>query len=184
MIQIARTALGNAWRAWRVGRRNPGLRANYPVIWDYDDLSQIEIGSEVDIGAFSELAVRAKSSLSSTPGRLVIGDRTQIGSGCNIRACGGTISIGRNCLIAQHVSLVAANHEYRAGAVYRDLPWDAARHGVTMGDNVWLGAGVTVLPGARIGDNAIVAAGAVVIENIPANEIWGRIPAEKLKAIR
>ena len=159
------------------------MRANHPMVWDYDDLNRIQIGEEVYIGAFTEVAVISRSALSSIAGSLSIGARTQIGCGCNIRACGGEIKVGENCIIAQHVSLIAANHEYRAGAIYRDLPWDAKRHGIRIGTNVWIGAGVTVLPGCSIGDNAIVAAGSVVTKDIPANEIWGNIPATKMRDI-
>ena len=159
------------------------MRSNHPVVWDYDDVSQIRIGEEVHIGAFTELAVLSRPELSKIRGRLVIGKRTQVGSGCNIRACGGEVSIGENCIIAQHVSLIAANHEFRAGAIYRDLPWDAKRHGVHIGTNVWLGAGVTVLPGCSIGDHAIIAAGSVVTKDVPPSEIWGNIPARKLRSI-
>jgi len=183
MMQILRTSASRIWRAWRVERQNPGMRVNYPVVWDFDDISRIEIGREVYIGAFSELAVISQSSFSSIPGFLSIGSRTQIGSGCNIRACGGRIEIGENCIVAQHVSLIAANHEIRSGAIYRDLPWDSSRHGITIGSNVWLGAGVTILPGCSVGDNAIIAAGSVVTKDIPSDEIWGNIPARKMRPV-
>ena len=183
MIQILRTSASRLWRTWRVERRNPGIRVNYPVVWDYDDISQIELGHDVYIGAFSELAVISRPASDSIPGFLSIGARTQIGSGCNIRACGGRIEIGENCIIAQQVSLVAANHEFRAGAIYRDLPWDTSRHGITIGSNVWVGAGVTILPGCSLGDNVIVAAGSVVTKDIPPDEIWGNIPARKMRSI-
>jgi acetyltransferase-like isoleucine patch superfamily enzyme len=47
--------------------------------------------------------------------------------------------------------------------------------------NVWIGAGATILPGVTIGENAIVAAGAVVSRDVPANTIVGGIPAKILK---
>ncbi len=183
MYQILRTALSRNWRAWQVERRSPGLLVSHPVLWDFDDVAAIEIGDEVYIGAFTEIAVMASSPMSPVPGKLKIGSRTQIGSGSNIRACGGVIELGPNCIVAQQVSIIAANHEFRAGAIYRDLPWDAERHGVTIGSNVWLGAGVTVLPGCRIGDNAIVAAGSVVTKDIPADQIWGNIPARYMRDV-
>ena len=48
-------------------------------------------------------------------------------------------------------------------------------------DNVWLGANVIVLRGVKIGENSVVAAGAVVVKDIPADEIWGGVPAKKIK---
>ena len=184
MIRLIRTSLSRIIRAWRVERANPGMRVNHPIVWDCDDVSAIRIGKDVYIGAFSEIAVMARSPFSAIPGALEIGARTQIGSGCNIRACGGRIEIGANCIIAQHVSIIAANHEIKAGAIYRDLPWDAQRHGNRIGSNVWIGAGVTILPGCSVGDNAIIAAGSVVTKNVPADEIWGNIPARKMRMLK
>lgn len=54
---------------------------------------------------------------------------------------------------------------------------------VHIGNNVWIGGNVTVLPGVTIGDNAVIAAGAVVTKDIPANCVAGGIPARKLKDI-
>lgn len=183
MFHIIRANLSRYWRSWRLERRYSDLRVSHPVLWDYDEIGQIELGNEVTIGAFSELAILSRAPLGTVPGRLKIGNRSQIGSGCNIRACGGTIEIGDNCILAQQVSIVAANHEIRPDAIYRDLPWDTRRHGVTLAANVWVGAGVTILPGCRIGENAIIAAGSVVTKSVPANEIWGNIPARMIRRI-
>ncbi|HFK3004318.1 TPA: DapH/DapD/GlmU-related protein, partial [Clostridioides difficile] len=51
------------------------------------------------------------------------------------------------------------------------------------GKNVWIGANVTVVPGVTIGDNAIIAAGAVVTKNVAENTIVGGVPAKLLRAI-
>ncbi len=183
MIDIWRASASRCWRAWRVARRNPGILVSHPVLWDYDEVSAIEIAPGVCIGAFTELAVRARPDSSTVPGKLRIGPRTLIGSGGNIRACGGSVEIGADCIVAQQVSLVAANHQFRSGAIYRDLPWDESRHGVTLEDNVWIGAGAVILPGCRVGRNSIVAAGSVVTKDIPANEIWGHIPARLMRRL-
>ena len=183
LIRILRTTLSRYWRAWRVERRNPGIHVSHPVLWDYDHPSAIEVGREVCIGAFTELAAFGASDSSIRSGGLRIGARTRIGCGCNIRACGGTVEIGSDCIIAQQVSLVAANHRILAGAIYRELPWDDRRHGVRVGNNVWIGAGVVVLPGCRIGDDAVVAAGSVVTRDIPSGELWGNIPARLMRRL-
>jgi acetyltransferase-like isoleucine patch superfamily enzyme len=56
-------------------------------------------------------------------------------------------------------------------------------NGIVIKQNGWLGAGVTVLPGVTIGENAIVAAGAVVTKNVAANTIVGGVPAKLLSSI-
>jgi maltose O-acetyltransferase len=54
---------------------------------------------------------------------------------------------------------------------------------VTVGNNVWVGANCVLLPGITIGDNSLIAAGSVVSRDVPPNEIWGGVPARKLKDV-
>ncbi|MCP2728633.1 acyltransferase [Limnofasciculus baicalensis] len=175
------------FRRWRKGLsiqyHNPGLILNFPVTWLYDEIDAIQIGSEVLIGSFSEIVVLSKSPYSKIPGGLIIEDRAIIGSHANIRAAGGKVSIGRNCLIAQQVSLIASNHGISHELPYRDLPWEEERTGIFIHENVWIGAGVTVLPGCVIGKNSIIGAGSVVTTSIPENEIWVGVPARKLRDV-
>ena len=55
---------------------------------------------------------------------------------------------------------------------------------VHVGRNVWIGAGATILPGVSIGENAIIAAGAVVSKDVEANMIVGGVPARPIRPIR
>jgi acetyltransferase-like isoleucine patch superfamily enzyme len=174
-------------RDWRrlhsLQYRYPNMYISFPCVLRYDNIAAIQIGAQVNIESFAEIIVDSRSSHTSVPGALIIGDRVVIGSHANIRACGGTISIGKDTLIAQNVSIIAANHIISDRQPYRDLPWDMAKVGVEIGENVWLGAGVTVLPGCCIGNNAVVGAGSVVTKSIPGNEIWVGIPAKKLRNV-
>ena len=52
-----------------------------------------------------------------------------------------------------------------------------------MQNDVWIGGNVTILPGVNIGNNVVVAAGAVVTKDVPDNCVVGGIPAKKIKAI-
>ena len=54
---------------------------------------------------------------------------------------------------------------------------------VTIGDDVWIGGNVTVLPGVTIGDRAVIAAGAVVNHDVPADTLWGGVPARQLREL-
>ena len=83
-----------------------------------------------------------------------------------------------DALIGHNATLCTLNH----------IPDPAQRAGMTakpihIGKRVWLGANVTVLQGVTIGDNAIVAAGAVVTKDVPANAIVGGVPAKVIKMI-
>ncbi|MBD2101745.1 DapH/DapD/GlmU-related protein [Leptolyngbya sp. FACHB-261] len=171
------------FRCHLVQYKNPGLTIGFPIAWLYDDLSGIEIGSQVVIEAFSDIVVLTKSPYSKVPGRLVIQDRVLIGSHSNIRAAGGEISIGRNSILGQQVSLIASNHRISNEQSYQDLEWDEIKTGVFIDENVWLGARVTILPGCSIGKNSVIGAGSVVTKNVPANEVWAGIPAKKLRDV-
>lgn len=91
--------------------------------------------------------------------------------------------IGPHCLLAQGVSLIAANHLIRPGQRFQDLPVDTRRTGVTLEENVWLGCHVTVLPGCTVGRGSVVGAGSVVTHDVPPGEIWVGVPAHRLRAL-
>ena len=113
-------------------------------------------------------------------GNISIGERTWIGQYNNLRAGGGDIRIGRNCLVSQFCSIVASNHGHARDRPIRLQRNDSRRVGVKIGDDVWLGSGCAVMPGVTLGNGAIVGANAVVTRDVPANEIWGGVPAGKI----
>jgi acetyltransferase-like isoleucine patch superfamily enzyme len=106
-----------------------------------------------------------------------IGERVFINSGCKFQDQGG-IYIDDDALIGHNATLCTLNHvqdpAQRASMIAKPIH---------IGKKVWLGANVTVLQGVTIGDNAIVAAGAVVTKDVPANTIVGGIPAKVIKKI-
>ena len=134
------------WIQWH----NPDVTLEPPIVWRFDSLDAIQLGPGSRIAPFSEVCALRHAPFSAVEGGLEIGPRTAIGVGGNLRAVGGKITIGSHCLIAQHVTMSASNHQFHLGRIYMDLPWDESRTGVTIGDNCWLGAGVIVLPGVSI----------------------------------
>jgi acetyltransferase-like isoleucine patch superfamily enzyme len=169
----------------RVRARHPTLNCHPSAVWDYAyrDIDAIEIGEDVTVAAFTELIVYKRSPNSSIEGRLVLGDRSIIQANANIRAAGGAIRIGKQSGVGQCCVIVAANHVIRPGEDRLRSGWDEQTHGVTIGDNVWVGASCVLLPGTVIGDNAIVAAGSVVRGTVPAGELWGGTPARHIRMI-
>lgn len=110
--------------------------------------------------------------------RMKIGGRCFLNHNCSI-TCSEEIIIGNNVNIANNVVIVDHDHVMTADGVRNDLV--AAR--VLIGDNVWIGANAVITKGVTIGDGAVVAAGAVVTTDIPAHEIWGGVPARKIKSL-
>jgi acetyltransferase-like isoleucine patch superfamily enzyme len=92
----------------------------------------------------------------------------------------GMIRIGDNVQIAPNVGLYTAGHP-----VHPDSRNSGYEYGIdiTIGDNVWLGGGVIVLPGVTIGDNAVIGAGSVVTKDIPDNCVAVGNPARIIKRI-
>lgn len=113
-------------------------------------------------------------------GHIEIGQKTWIGEYNNLRAGGGDIVIGSDCLISQFCTLVASNHGTVRDQVMRQQAPRADRRGVRLGNDVWLGAGVTVTPGVTIGNGAVIGSGAVVTRDVPPIEIWAGVPAKKI----
>lgn len=113
-------------------------------------------------------------------GHIEIGEASWIGQYNNLRAGGGDIRIGRDCLISQFCSLVASNHSHRRGTPIQQQGSSADRTGVIIEDDVWLGVGCAVMPGVCIGEGAVIGANAVVTTNVPSHEIWGGVPARKI----
>ncbi|MFF1831540.1 sugar O-acetyltransferase [Paenarthrobacter sp. NPDC058040] len=90
------------------------------------------------------------------------------------------IRIGRNCQIGPNVQLLTPTHPVEAGPRRDKL--EAAKP-ITIGDNVWLGGGVIVLPGVSIGDDSVIGAGSVVTKDIPAGVVAMGAPARPVKAV-
>lgn len=113
-------------------------------------------------------------------GRISVGGDTWIGEYNNIRAGGGDIVIGANCLISQFCTLVASNHSMIRGRPMCEQTSDQHRTGVILETDVWLGANTVVVPGVKIGSGAVVGAGSVVTQSVPDYEIWAGVPAKQI----
>lgn len=169
----------------RIQARNPTLNCHHSVVWDYafDSLDAIRLGRDVYVGPFAEILVYRKTAHSPMEGKLTVGDRAIVGTGVNIRAAGGSITIGSGSGIGQHSVLAAANHAVKGGHHFIYTQWDVSKTGITVGENVWVGANCVLLPGVVIGDNSVVGAGSVVTKSIPPNEVWAGVPARRIREI-
>lgn len=106
-----------------------------------------------------------------------IGKHVFINMGCKFQDQGG-IFIGDGVLIGHNVVLATLNHVMQPERRSDMLP--APIH---IGKRVWIGSNATVLPGVTIGDGAVVAAGAVVTRDVPANTVVGGVPAKVIRHI-
>jgi acetyltransferase-like isoleucine patch superfamily enzyme len=109
------------------------------------------------------------------PFNITIGTEVFINRGVNITAP-APVTLGDHCLIGPYAVLNSGNHRFADGKRrIRDQGHDLAP--ITVGRDAWLGAHVTVLAGARIGEGAVVGAGAVVTRDIPDHSVAVGVPA-------
>lgn len=111
-------------------------------------------------------------------GEIDIGDNCYFNHNCSVTSL-GKIKIGNKCLFANNVVVVDHDHSFDEAGISSDFTIDS----VTIGNRVWIGSNSVILKGVTIGDNAIIAAGAVVTHSIPPFEIWGGVPARKLRSL-
>jgi acetyltransferase-like isoleucine patch superfamily enzyme len=109
---------------------------------------------------------------------LRIGRNVFVNQGCRLDDIGG-IELGDDVMLGPGVCLVSSGH-----------PLDPARRRrqvtaapIVIGRNVWIGAGATVLQGVTIGDDAVVAAGAVVTGDVPPAVLVAGVPARTVKSV-
>ena len=93
---------------------------------------------------------------------------------------GNYVRIGNNVWIAPNVGIYAAGHPLDVDD--RVAGWEYA-FPVTIGNNVWIGGSVSIIGGVTIGDNAVVAAGSVVIRDVPADTLVAGNPARVVRKI-
>jgi len=130
--------------------------------------STFKSGKNLHICQFSEI-ILTRNAL------LIIKDNVYIGSNVNIR-CSGEMSIGNNVRIAQNVSLIDTNYDFKNGKIGELIP-----DKIVIEDNVWVAAGCVILPGVVIGRGAIIGAGSIVTKSVTASSLWAGNPAKWIK---
>ena len=116
----------------------------------------------------------ARLCVTNPDAELQIGTWTTIGYHTFVFA-NARIRIGANCLIAPFCYLVDTNHGFKKERLIREQPMTSSP--ILIEDDVWLGQGVTVLSGVKIGKGSVVAAGSVVITSCPPYSVLSGNPA-------
>ncbi len=93
---------------------------------------------------------------------------------------GNKVKFGDNVFIAPHCGIYTAGHPTDAGR--RNAGLEYAKP-ITVGNNVWIGGNVCILPGVTIGDNVVIGAGSVVNKDIPSNVMAAGNPCKPIKKI-
>jgi len=114
-------------------------------------------------------------------GKIYCADNVNINAECMLIAS-SDITIGKNSTLAYRTLLTT---NANPNAPYNELCklYPPIHQEIRIGDNVWIGAGVIVLPGCRIGNNSVIAAGSVVCSDIPDNCMAAGVPAKVKKRL-
>lgn len=108
-----------------------------------------------------------------------VGDNFFLNVNCKLMDS-GKITIGNNVFIAPNVCIITEEHEMDVEKRLAGLEYT---HPVNIGDNVWLCAGVIVLPGVNIGANSVIGAGSVVTKDIPPNSLAVGNPCRVIRTL-
>jgi acetyltransferase-like isoleucine patch superfamily enzyme len=109
-------------------------------------------------------------------GSLVLGERVFINTGATIVAT-HSIEIGDRCLIGDLVAIFDSDfHSMEPSRPARIAP-------VRLGANVWVGRSATILPGVTVGDHAVIAAGSIVADDVPARTLMAGAPARPIRTL-
>lgn len=108
-----------------------------------------------------------------------IGDNFYMNVGCVILDC-ATVTIGDQCMVGPQVGIYTACHPI--DPVARNSGKEFAKP-IVIGNSCWIGGHATINPGVTLGDNVVVASGAVVTKNFPNNVVIGGNPARVIKEI-
>ena len=167
---------------------HPGLREmllqTREKLWTFNNLRPCQT---------EEMNKILRELLGSTGERFIINQPFRCDYGCNIflgEDCfinfnctildEAKVVIGNNAFLGPNVSIYTACHPLDVESRNKFIEWAEP---VTIGDNVWVGGNVTILPGVTIGDNVVIGAGSVVTKSFPSNVVIGGNPAKIIKHI-
>lgn len=113
-----------------------------------------------------------------SPG-ISIGDNSGIGISCEVS---GPVTIGNDVMMGPEVVIYTRNHKTDRTDIPMNQQGFNEYQEVVIGNDVWIGRRVIILPGVTIGDGSIIGAGAVVTKDIPPYSVAGGVPAKVIKS--
>jgi virginiamycin A acetyltransferase len=113
-------------------------------------------------------------------GDIFIGAGTVINSGC-VLYTGNGVKIGKGCAIAANCTFASTNHAYKLRSVQIvNQGFLPSKGGITLGDDVWIGANCVILDGANIETGCVIAAGSIIRGNLESYGIYAGHPLQKI----
>ena len=184
-LDCKRNWLYTLWIQNFLGEVGAESNFQYPLRLQGGGLKFIRIGSRTSIGSYSLLGAWERYKDELFRPEIIIGNDCNIGEYCHITAI-NKITIGDGLLTGRFV--------YIGDNAHGGFSWEEAdtppakRHlkskgEIMIGRNVWIGDKVTVLGGVTIGDNVIIGAGSIVTHDIPSNSMAAGMPAKVVRQL-
>lgn len=175
LLRVTRS-LASRWRRWRLSTEVAALGVGATVGQHVLVLGghRITIGDEFSCWRLCTLAA-------CDDGRIVLGRHVSFNANVYLNACGGgSIEIGDDVLIGPNVVMRTSDHVFADTNTLIRLQGHQAAP-IVVERNVWIGANATITGGVRIGEGAIVAAGAVVVSDVEPQTLVGGVPAKLIR---
>jgi acetyltransferase-like isoleucine patch superfamily enzyme len=155
-----------------------GVTLGHGSVVDAMSTSGVWLGRNTSIG--KNTRIECTGSLRTIGKGLRTGENVGLGTDC-LYGCAGGIDIGPDTIVGNFVTFHSENH--LIADLDTPIRLQGVTHaGITVGADCWIGAKATVLDGARIGDQCVIAAGSVVIAGTyAAGGIYGGVPAKLLR---
>ncbi|HZF00694.1 MAG TPA: acyltransferase [Methylomirabilota bacterium] len=153
-------------------RTGGGVRVGRGINWPLGNLRNIEIGEIVSLGKNGWFYI----PLQNRAARIHIGAGTAIGDNFTI-SCNESICIGKNCLMSYRISIL--DHDHVTGLGINPVTSEITKgEPVEIGDNTFVGTGVVIMRGVKIGKNCVINANSVVMRSFEDNCIINGSPAK------
>ena len=154
----------------------PGITCHGSVRFGRGTTVQAFDGGTIILGA--GVFVHDGACLIASGGRVVVGERVAVGRGSVVVAC-AAIELGAGTLIAEYVTIRDQDHVHGGAARLDDQ--GLVTEPVTIGEDVWLGAKVSVTKGVTIAARSVIGANAVVTRSLGERGVYGGVPAKLLR---
>lgn len=114
----------------------------------------------------------------NSEGQFIMGARSHLGAYCYVNVCYGKVHIGDDVAIGPGTKLFSYSNHFKKGSKVTDI---RITRNIEIGNNVFIGANCSILPGTAIHDNVIIGAGSVVKGELKSNAIYAGVPCRLLK---
>ncbi|WP_232288222.1 acyltransferase [Anaeromyxobacter sp. K] len=177
LLRVAEPAVAPLQRLWRLARLRARVDGTVPVTTQFDGAVETGGRLRLELGEHCRLGRRVFLE-TCEGGRIQLGAHVRINAGAFIVAY-SEISIGRDALIAEYVSIRDADHGLAADGLVRTQPHTSRP--IHIGEGAWIGRGAVVLKGVSIGAGAVVAANSVVTKDVRPMAIVAGVPAKEIR---